>query len=314
MKIISKILPATLLLFFTACATPEFASPTVSKTEIDAAAKTTAPLVKMERSRQEAYELVGRVKNRMRPAVATLCAEMSGGTCAFDVTLKSDELANAFASGKGKVTITTGLLEYLKTDDEVAMVLGHEFGHHMANHLQETQKNARTGSIIGALVFGAIASAGQNPYQSSYYNQQQMNQAVNTGASLGATLGAVSYSKDQEREADYIAAYVMALAGYDTSQAASVMDKLAAIKSNGKKRMSFFSTHPSNPEREARLIKIAAEIEEKKSMGDELIPTRKNPATKPQRSKQLKTPSISTKTQDVIYEGTSLGQSGGSGG
>lgn len=46
---------------------------------------------------------------------------------------ESDEI-NAYTDGK-TVTITTAMLEFLQTDDEMAIILGHEIGHVMLGHL-----------------------------------------------------------------------------------------------------------------------------------------------------------------------------------
>jgi predicted Zn-dependent protease len=64
------------------------------------------------------------------------------------------------------------------------------------------------------------------------------------------------------------------LAGYDLSAAAIFMDKLSVFNRNSDQEAGFFSSHPSSPEREARLIKIEEEILTKQRTGADLLPNR----------------------------------------
>jgi len=56
--------------------------------------------------------------------------ELVCGTTSMEplVILNDDSIINAWTDGTN-ITITTGLLKYIKNNDELAMVLGHEMGH-----------------------------------------------------------------------------------------------------------------------------------------------------------------------------------------
>ena len=56
------------------------------------------------------------------------------------------------------------------------------------------------------------------------------------------------YSKADEREADYLSAYITARAGYDLAQAAGIWAKLAG-SGGSRATAGLLDTHPAGPER-----------------------------------------------------------------
>jgi predicted Zn-dependent protease len=77
---------------------------------------------------------------------------------------------------------------------------------------------------------------------------------------VGAQLGALSYSKEQEREADLLSAYLMARADYDLRRAGRVWWVLAQ-QDKEKVKASLFDTHPAGPERIVAWEKAIVEVE-----------------------------------------------------
>ena len=140
----------------------------------------------------------------------------------------------------------------------------------MANHWEENIRNAQALAAMGALLFGGLAEASNNSSKSGQENEKN---AARAGAELGAA-SVQTYRQEQELEADYIGLYAVELAGYDLSAAAIFMDKLSVFNQNSDQEAGFFSSHPSSPEREARLIKIAEEILTKRQTGADLLPNR----------------------------------------
>ena len=65
---------------------------------------------------------------------------------------------------------------------------------------------------------------------------------------VGAGVGRLAYSKADEREADYLAAYITARAGYDLREAAGIWAKLAG-SGGGQATAGMLDTHPAGPER-----------------------------------------------------------------
>lgn len=65
--------------------------------------------------------------------------------CAYQVKLKIDPQVGAKLSG-GQIIVTTGLLDFTRTDSELAYVLGHELAHGIKNHMR---KAVRSGGLLG---------------------------------------------------------------------------------------------------------------------------------------------------------------------
>src|SRR5688500_19927613 len=101
---------------------------------------------------EKARALVGQLGEKL---VAKSFAAKSPYKFSFHV-LADPRTVNAFALPGGPAFITEGLLRALKTEAEVAAVLGHEIGHVIARHSSERlAKEQLTRGLIGAAVAGA---------------------------------------------------------------------------------------------------------------------------------------------------------------
>ena len=243
------------------CAGAQYLLPDITAAEIDRAALTvagdTSSLPTFHRTGAEYGRLVDTVSNRLRLGVPALCRHAGFATCFFDVSYVADDTVNAYAAGSNEIVIYRGILRYLETEDEVAAVIAHEIGHHLARHVEEQQRNAALGGLVAAILTGGLmAGTGyQAPPNDPYAGQQ----VVRDAAQLGAGIGAISFSKEQEREADLLAAYLLARSGYDLRRAGHAFTVLA--KMSGKTRSTIFDTHPAGPERIAAWEKAVAEVE-----------------------------------------------------
>jgi len=185
----------------------------------------------------------------VRPSAATLCRELQVGVCDWRFRLSRDRKMDAGATGHGEIVLNRGIVEYAANDEEVYLVVAHEIGHHAANHVARGTRNQMIGAVIGAVVVGlAAAATGTSPAPD----------AARTATQLGATIGHLSFSKEQEREADYIAALILYRAGVDLDTARGLLVSMAA----GSHRMVtlFMDTHPAGPERIAAWDRAVAEI------------------------------------------------------
>jgi predicted Zn-dependent protease len=250
------------------CAGADFKLPQFTSVEVDRAALAISAnggdLPTNARTDAENRALVSRVSNRLRENIAPLCQQADVDSCWFDVTYDTDDEVNAYAEGDNRVHILRGLLRYLDSEEEVAAVVAHEIGHHLGDHIAEKQSNATIGAIIGGVLMGvAMAASGYDPaYDSSNAGQQALQESMN----MGAAVGALSYSKSQEREADLLAAYILARADYDLDRAGEVWVVMA--KMDDSTHASLLDTHPAGPERVVAWEKAVAEV---RSSGD-LLP------------------------------------------
>jgi len=154
--------------------------------------------------------------------------------------LADPRTVNAFALPGGPIFITEGLLRLLKSEAELAGVLGHEIGHVIARHSSERlAKQQLTQGLLGALVVG-----------SGDYTTAQIGQVVGSMINM-------SYGREDELESDALGIRIMAEAGYDPRAMIRVMEVLANA-SGGSRQPEFFSTHPAPENRTARIKEAIA--------------------------------------------------------
>lgn len=177
-----------------------------------------------------------------RPALLVqqdLAPPAAGAADRFHV-LQSD-LPNAFALPGGHIVLTTGLLEALRSPDELAAVFAHEWGHVERRHVLRNIFRQASLHLLLAIVAG---------------DQSALSGALRTAGQLGS----LSYNRDYEREADDEA--MALLAAHGTSPTA-LAEALASIrKASGEKgnTLGFLSTHPAPAERVQRIERAAARM------------------------------------------------------
>lgn len=170
--------------------------------------------------------------------------------CAYPLALNLSNNLNAFADGKN-VVISIGMVDFLKNDNEIALVLGHEIAHNALGHVDKKQSNALVGALIGGLLV-AVAGVGVD--------------AVDAGAQIGAQ----AFSQEFEAEADYVGVYYAARAGYEVGEVANIWRRIASRNPSAIDLVG--TTHPSSAVRFLLIEQTALEIKDKKLNGLSLIP------------------------------------------
>jgi Zn-dependent protease with chaperone function len=154
----------------------------------------------------------------------------------WEVNLIGSQQINAFCMPGGKIAVFSGILQKLQlTDDEAAMVMGHEMAHALREHARERiAKSQGTGALlsIGAQLLG-------------------LGQLGDVAANIGTQLLTLKFSRDDEVEADLVGLELAARAGFDPEASVSLWNKMS--KASGTSSGSFLSTHPSGPDRIRRL-------------------------------------------------------------
>lgn len=169
----------------------------------------------------------------------------------FEFHLLADErTVNAFALPGGQVFLTYGLLRLLKTEDEVAGVLGHEIGHVVGRHSAEQMAKAKLTQGISSAVIMATSdgSMGGNPQLAA-----MVGQLINT-----------RYGRDHELESDRLGVEFLINAGYDPAGMIQVMKVLKEAAGSGPRPPEFMSSHPDPGN---RIEVIRAEIEKYRRAG-----------------------------------------------
>ncbi|MDD6891764.1 MAG: M48 family metallopeptidase [Bacteroidales bacterium] len=156
---------------------------------------------------------------------------------AWEFNLVKDPQVNAFCMPGGKIVVYEGLMKLVSSDDELAVVVGHEVAHAVAKH-----SNERMSQEILAQYGAQILS--QTLSQKSAATQQVAQKIYGLGAQYGAIL---PFSRKHESEADFMGLIFMAMAGYNPDVAVNFWQKMSANGSAGVPE--FMSTHPSDARR-----------------------------------------------------------------
>jgi len=157
--------------------------------------------------------------------------------------IDDDATVNAWALPGGKSAVYTGMLRMAKSDDELAVVMGHEAAHAIARHAGERMSGSMV--IQGALQGTSIALGDMSP---------AAHQATMAALGLGSNVGVLlPWSRLQESEADELGLLIAADAGYDPRTSIDLWTRMAA-QSGGPPE--FLSTHPSESTRIQRLQKL----------------------------------------------------------
>lgn len=201
-----------------------------------------------------------KVSSPIIEAGSGLCSKMGAAVkqgCFFEFELAEEGGVNAYADGK-KIVVMPGMMQFAKTDEELAVVLGHEYAHNVMGHIASSKKNSLLGQLAGSLLDGLAATQGIN-------TQGGLGK-------LGSYAGVMRFSKEFEKEADYIGLYITALAGYDIKNAPNLWRRMSL---ENEKAVYTATTHPTNPERYLILEKVVAEITNKKRNATALMPNLK---------------------------------------
>lgn len=172
--------------------------------------------------------------------------------CDFNVRLSPDDVKNAYADGQN-IVFFKGMMDFFRTDEEIALVFSHELAHNSMKHIDAKKKNATIGTLLG-LVLDIAAAAG----------------GVNTNGDfsrIGGNAGGSAYSVEFEQEADYVGLYFMAQAGYKIDDAPNFWRRMATSNSSS---ITIKSSHPTAPERFLALETTVKEIKDKIAKGQPL--------------------------------------------
>ena len=151
----------------------------------------------------------------------------------WEVNLLGSKQINALCMPGGKIAFYTGILDQLQlTDDETAMIMGHEMAHALREHARSRiAKSQGTGTILslGAQLLG-------------------LGQLGDVAANIGTQLLTLRFSREDETDADLVGLELAARGGYNPQASVSLWEKMGKA-SGGAGGPGFLSTHPSGPDR-----------------------------------------------------------------
>jgi predicted Zn-dependent protease len=163
---------------------------------------------------------------------------------------------NAFAAPGGFVHITRGLLGLMKTESELAGVLGHEITHVTAKHTVRFIQQSKGITITSDM-------AGRGNYR-DYVVAKMSEKAFHL--LLDGT-----FSREDEREADKVGVELANKLGYAPNGLAEALKKIDARNSGRTDRNGLFASHPAAKE---RIEAIDKQIRDEKLTGTATVASR----------------------------------------
>lgn len=166
----------------------------------------------------------------------------------FTIKVVDSDEVNAFALPGGFFYVNSGLILRASEESELAGVMAHEIAHVAARHgtCQATKGDIAQLASIPAMIFIPYSWAGYAMYQ---------------GLNFAIPMTFLKFSRDAERQADFLGLQYMYKAGYDPNSYVTFFER---IQADEKRRPGTigkaFSTHPPTPERIENTQKEIARI------------------------------------------------------
>jgi predicted Zn-dependent protease len=175
---------------------------------------------------------------------------VNNSDCKVPFTIKvidSDEV-NAFALPGGFFYVNSGLVLRAQEESELAGVMAHEIAHVCARH---GTKNATKGEImqLGMIPLMILLPGGWAGY------------GIYEGLQFAIPISFLKFSRNDEREADYLGLQYMYKAGYDPNSYITFFERILSDEKRSPGSISkFFSDHPPTGERIENSEKEIAQI------------------------------------------------------
>jgi beta-barrel assembly-enhancing protease len=151
-------------------------------------------------------------------------------SCRMNVKLLRSPVVNALSDG-ASIYVTTGLLDFVRSPDQLAWVIAHEVGHHVLEHSETAKFQMMLNRFLGSIGGG----------------QPQRMQQI-----------------DLERQADLFAADLVTRAGFDLREGRRLVGWLQVLQTPAAEE-NLSRSHPTNAERLDALDAIIRELDEKRA-------------------------------------------------
>ncbi|OGF62234.1 MAG: hypothetical protein A2Y62_13990 [Candidatus Fischerbacteria bacterium RBG_13_37_8] len=180
----------------------------------------------------------------------------------YQFQVVNDDVINAFALPGGYIYIHRGLLHQIENESEIAGVLAHEMGHVIGHHGAEIWSKM---ILLSGIIIAATESIPDK--------HKKWKTVAQIGGGFALVFTQLKYSRDAEREADFIGVHLLREAGYNPEGMVTLFQKFDKMnKSSPSAFQTFFSSHPTPAERIKNTEKEINSINDK-SM---LVTTTKN--------------------------------------
>jgi predicted Zn-dependent protease len=164
----------------------------------------------------------------------------------FTIKVIDDDSINAMALPGGFFYVNSGAILNADEEAELAGVMAHEIAHVAAHHAmrEQTRMNYAQLGTIPLIFIGGYAGYG-----------------IYEAANIGIPLTFLQFSRDFERQADYLGLQYMYRAGYDPQAFVAFFEKVQALEKHKPGTIAkAFDTHPQTPDRIEATQKEIAQI------------------------------------------------------
>ncbi len=186
-------------------------------------------------------------------------------TCDFRVVVLEDSNLHLENLGKS-VLISSAFLDFAYSDREIQTLIAHQLAHILGKHGAKKTRNA----VIGGVAGGAAATAVLLPVAIvgaiAGEDVEFIGDAIEGSARLSSRVGGGMFATRHEREADYLALYLLERAGIDPREFLTVWKRLPADVGVNK-------SHPAIEERVKTIESTIEEINDKRAKGLKLVPS-----------------------------------------
>lgn len=167
--------------------------------------------------------------------------------CAFAIDIGNAPHLNAYSDGR-RIMLTRGLLEALPADEEVAVIVAREIAHNVLQHARQLQQTATVSGVIDSLL----------PLKPD-------------PASYAGSNGIKATPEKMDQEADRLALFMLARAGYDPLSLARVSQRLMEM-APATQANTYSALHPWTAERQSQIQPALKELRQKQAAKKPLVP------------------------------------------
>ena len=155
----------------------------------------------------------------------------------FRVEIDDSAMVNAMAFPGGLIVVTSGLLDAVESENELAFVLGHEMGHyHNRDHIRGMGR-----ALVLSLFLAALSGS---------------NDTAGFGLSI-ADLALLGFSRQQEQDADSFGLELVQAEYGHINGATALFERLARPDTALSELLAYTSTHPASERRIEAMISLA---------------------------------------------------------
>jgi hypothetical protein len=210
----------------------------------------------------------------------------------FNFKVVNQKEINAFALPGGPVRVNLGTLQAADNEAQIAGVIAHEISHVYMRHSTRQASKAQFAEIPAAILGGVLG-------------QGTAGQLARLGLEVGLGSVFLKYSRDAEREADYVGAKLMYEAGYDPRAMAQFFEKLASEDRAGGPQ--FLSDHPNPGNRADAVMQAISQLPPKKFQTNSPLFTEAKAAAakmKPYTGQQIAQMAAQKQSQQQVNSGS----------